>query len=115
MKLGSFKLINSLAILPLVLLFSLIIVVITSLMSFESDQVSILKPFVLFVMVGYYAVPTIGIPYLLIWGTSIGFGWQVRDLTTKHKVLLSAFTIVVLCYSAYIIWWHFSSQKFSYL
>lgn len=115
MKPGSFKVINSLAILPLALLFAIMIVSGLSLTSLDLDQWSFITPLVLIVMIGYYAVPTIGIPYIILWAISIALGWRTPHLSIKQKVLLTIYSITAMCHLGYTLWWYGTSQKFSYL
>jgi hypothetical protein len=115
MKLGSFKLINYLAVLPVAVLVATSIASIANVLTTGSEPNTLVLPFLMLAMIGYYAVPTIGIPYILFWATTIAAGWRTTELTVKHRIFLTIYSLTTICFMAYIIWWYATSQKFTYL
>jgi len=99
MKIGSFRLLNILAVVPLTILVSVFVLSIGNIVNIGAEPATIFHPFVMTVMIGYYTVPTIGIPYIIIWGSLIALAWRAPARTKKQKALLITYTFAMFFYA----------------
>lgn len=67
------------------------------------------------VLGAYYFIPSpMGIAYIIVTIAFLGFAFY-RKVFRHYKWTLSLYTVVVLIYVLYILWWHFTDQKWGYL
>ena len=106
-------LIASVFLFPLLLvLIALVIALIFSRMGMLGYSTSIGMP----VLVTYYWIPSyIGIAYILVAAVLLGIAWRRGASSTLAKVILVVYTITLLLYIGYVVWWHATGQKFDYL
>lgn len=85
-----------------------------SLFDIGSDP-GILYPFLAITLTAYYIIPTIGIAYLIIWGIFLFHGWRIIEKSKKDVLQLLGYTITLLGFAIYILWWYLTNQEFGYL
>jgi hypothetical protein len=106
-------LIASVFLFPLLLVFSLFVfALICAKLGLLGYSTSIGVPSLL----AYYWLPTyVGIAYLLVASVLLGIAWSRGTSSTLAKVFLVAYTMTLLVYIGYVVWWHATGQKWDYI
>ncbi|MEP2448334.1 MAG: hypothetical protein ABJI69_13955, partial [Balneola sp.] len=75
----------------------------------------ILYPFLAITLTAYYITPTIGIAYIVFWNIFLIKEWRIKEKKRNQILTLLTYTIILLSFTVYIIWWYSTNQEFVYL
>jgi len=70
----------------------------------------------LVVLLAYYFIPTIkGVLYVSFCAALHVWAWQGATPPRPLVIAIIATSLITLCFTGYVLWWHLTGQKFGYL